>query len=134
MSKRIRRQIGKQAGGQAGIHSLLIILLGPSSWRLVQAGFPSISCLGLSASLHAEWQIQSLWNVGRLQADTMLPRFRVLNCSEAMSLAVVMCSNQTPCIIRCSIVVSISARHAEDLGSIPGGGVVALRACLGEVD
>ena len=25
--------------------------------------------------------------------------------------------------IRCSIVVSISARHAEDPGSIPGGGV-----------
>ena len=27
--------------------------------------------------------------------------------------------------IRCSIVVSISARHAEDPGSIPGGGVFA---------
>ena len=26
--------------------------------------------------------------------------------------------------VRCSIVVSISACHAEDLGSIPGGGVV----------
>ena len=29
----------------------------------------------------------------------------------------------TSCILRCSIVVSISACHAEDPGSIPGGGV-----------
>ena len=29
------------------------------------------------------------------------------------------------CKIRCSIVVSISACHAEDPGSIPGGGVIA---------
>jgi hypothetical protein len=28
-------------------------------------------------------------------------------------------------MIRCSIVVSISACHAEDPGSIPGGGVFA---------
>ena len=28
--------------------------------------------------------------------------------------------------LRCSIVVSISACHAEDLGSIPGGGVFAM--------
>ena len=30
--------------------------------------------------------------------------------------------NSTPSQFRCSIVVSISACHAEDPGSIPGGG------------
>ena len=33
--------------------------------------------------------------------------------------------NHVQCMIRCSIVVSISACHAEDPGSIPGGGVFA---------
>ena len=32
--------------------------------------------------------------------------------------------------IRCSIVVSISACHAEDPGSIPGGGVSFARSCI----
>ena len=35
------------------------------------------------------------------------------------------------CQIRCSIVVSISACHAEDPGSIPGGGVFLLSHRLG---
>ena len=32
--------------------------------------------------------------------------------------------------IRCSIVVSISACHAEDPGSIPGGGVSFALSCI----
>ena len=32
--------------------------------------------------------------------------------------------------IRCSIVVSISACHAEDPGSIPGGGVIAAASAM----
>jgi hypothetical protein len=52
----------------------------------------------------------------------------ILLHAEFTSVAALSLSTQ----IRCSIVVSISACHAEDPGSIPGGGVL-LAASLRDV-
>ena len=62
---------------------------------------------------------------------TLLPFFSL--ATHILNLAGLDCSrvhvnayqrvSHLECMIRCSIVVSISACHAEDPGSIPGGGV-----------
>ena len=51
------------------------------------------------------------------QAKKLQARFRVFVFPSGRP-------NHVQCMIRCSIVVSISACHAEDPGSIPGGGVL----------